>query len=51
MMAKAGAEIPPHVDVPFKMKQVAKGMCNPDLPNEMPVSTLVSTSMLDRMFK
>ncbi|MFC3230636.1 substrate-binding domain-containing protein [Marinibaculum pumilum] len=51
MMAKAGAEIPPHVDVPFKMKQVAKGMCNPDLPNEMPVSTLVSTAMLDRMFK
>ncbi|MEQ8345443.1 MAG: substrate-binding domain-containing protein [Sneathiellaceae bacterium] len=51
MMSKGGTAIPPHVDVPFKMKQVAKGMCNPDLPDEMPVSTLVSTSMLDRMFK
>lgn len=51
MMAKAGAEIPPHVDVPFRMKQVEKGMCNPDFPDEMPVSTLVSSEMLKRMFQ
>lgn len=50
MMAKAGAEIPPEIDVPFVMKEVAAGMCNPDLPNEMPVSTLVGADMLKRMF-
>jgi ABC-type sugar transport system substrate-binding protein len=51
-MAKLrGETIPPVVDVPFKMKQVQKGMCNPNLPQEMPVSTLVDADMLGQMFK
>lgn len=51
-MAKLrGEEVPAVVDVPFKMKQVAKGMCNPSLPEEMPVSTLVDAEMLALMFK
>jgi len=51
-MAKLrGQEVPAVVDVPFKMKQVAKGMCNPSLPEEMPVSTLVDADMLSKMFK
>jgi len=51
-MAKLrGEEVPAVVDVPFKMKQVAKGMCNSALPEEMPVSTLVDADMLALMFK
>lgn len=51
-MAKLrGEEVPLVVDVPFKMKQVAKGMCNPALPVEMPVSTLVDADMLAKAFK
>lgn len=51
-MAKLrGEDVPTLVDVPFKMKQVAKGMCNKDLPEEMPVSTLVDADMLAKMFK
>jgi hypothetical protein len=33
------------------MKQVAKGMCDKSLPEEMPVSTLVDADMLGKMFK
>jgi ABC-type sugar transport system substrate-binding protein len=51
-MAKLrGEEVPAVVDVPFKMKQVAKGMCDKSLPEEMPVSTLVDADMLGKMFK
>src|SRR5690606_27155488 len=41
MAHKRGMEVPTHVDVPFKMKQVEQGMCDPKLPDQMPVSTLV----------
>ena len=51
MEARGGAEIGAHVDVPFKMKEVQQGMCDKALPDQMPVSTLVDTDMLNAMFK
>ena len=51
MQAKEGGEIGAHVDVPFKMKEVQQGMCDKALPDQMPVSTLVDTDMLNAMFK
>lgn len=51
-MAKLrGEEVPGVVDVPFKMKQVQQGMCDPSLPEEMPVSSLVDADMLGKMFQ
>ncbi len=50
MMKKAGQAVPPTVDVPFKMKQVVKGMCNHDLPEDASVSTLVDNDMMKAMF-
>jgi ABC-type sugar transport system substrate-binding protein len=46
-----GGEVPALVDVPFKMKEVQKGMCDASLPDEMPVSSLVDATMLADMFK
>lgn len=51
MTKLAGGDVPPVVDVPFKMKQVAQGMCDKDMPDEMPVSSLVDAAMLADMFK
>ena len=51
MEARGGAEVGPHVDVPFKMKEVQQGMCNKALPDQMPVSAAVDTDMLNAMFK
>jgi hypothetical protein len=50
MMAIAGEEIAPVIDVPFSMKPAADGLCNPDLPMETSVSTLVDTDTLQAMF-
>jgi ribose transport system substrate-binding protein len=50
MLKKAGKDVPTSVDVPFKMKQVVKGMCNPDLPEDASVSTLVDGDMMKAMF-
>jgi len=50
MMSIAGQEIPAHIDVPFKMKPAVKGLCNPALPMEMSVSTLVDPDTLKAMF-
>ena len=50
MMALAGQKIPAHIDVPFKMKPAVKGLCNPALPMEMSVSTLVDPETLKAMF-
>jgi ribose transport system substrate-binding protein len=50
MMKKAGQEVPPNVDVPFRMKRVVKGMCNPSLPEDASVSTLLDNEMLKAMF-
>ncbi len=40
----------PTIDVPFRMKQVAKGMCNRALPEDASVSTLLDNDMLKAMF-
>jgi ABC-type sugar transport system substrate-binding protein len=50
MMAKAGKTIPSKIGVPFAMKAAHQGMCNPALPMEMSVSTLVDTDTLKAMF-
>ncbi|MEZ5668354.1 MAG: substrate-binding domain-containing protein [Alphaproteobacteria bacterium] len=51
MMKLDGADVPPHVDVPFRMKEVQTGMCDPSLPDQMPVSSAVDADMLARMFQ
>ena len=51
MMKLAGKDVPTVVDVPFRMRQVVKGMCNPDLPEDASVSTTVSNDVLKAMFK
>ena len=50
LMKKAGAEVPKAVDVPFRMKPVVRGMCNPALPEDASVSTLLDGDMLKAMF-
>lgn len=50
MMAIAGETVAPTIDVPFSMKPAADGLCNPDLPMETSVSTLVDTATLQAMF-
>lgn len=50
MMAIAGTEVAATIDVPFSMKPAADGLCNPDLPMETSVSTLVDTATLQAMF-
>ena len=50
MMKKAGKEVEPNINVPFSMKPVVKGMCNPDLPLDASVSTLSTSDMLKAMF-
>jgi ribose transport system substrate-binding protein len=50
MMKKAGQDVPANIDVPFRMKQVVKGMCNPALPEDASVSTLLDNDMLKAMF-
>lgn len=50
MMAIAGAEVAATIDVPFSMKPARDGLCNPDLPMETSVSTLVDTDTLKAMF-
>lgn len=50
MMAIAGEEVAPVIDVPFSMKPARDGLCNPDLPMETSVSTLVDTETLKAMF-
>lgn len=50
MMKKEGKDVPPAVDVPFKMKPVVKGLCNPALPQDASVSTLLDGDMLKAMF-
>jgi ribose transport system substrate-binding protein len=50
MMKKDGKDVPANIDVPFKMKQVVKGMCNPALPEDASVSTLVDNDLMKAMF-
>ena len=50
MMKHAGKDVAPSIDVPFSMKEVRTGQCNPDLPLETSVSTLIDKEMLKAMF-
>jgi hypothetical protein len=50
-MKLAGKDIPTTVDVPFKLRQVQKGMCNPDLPLDASVSSTLDGDLLKAMFK
>lgn len=50
MMALGGAEIPANLDVPFTMKQAVADQCDPTLPDEVSVSTLVDPDTLRAMF-
>ena len=50
MMKIAGEDVPPTIDVPFSMKEVQKGQCNADLPQEVSLSTLVGPDVLTLMF-
>jgi ribose transport system substrate-binding protein len=50
MMKKEGKDVATSIDVPFKMKPVVKGMCNPAIPEDASVSTLVDDEMMKAMF-
>lgn len=50
MMAKAGDDVNARINVPFSMKPVVAGLCNPALPQEISVSSLVDTDTLLQMF-
>ncbi len=50
MMAEAGEEVTPNIDVPFSMKPVVKGHCEQSLPMEISVSSLVDAETLKAMF-
>ena len=51
MTKLAGGDVPTVVDVPFRMRQVVKGMCNPALPEDASVSSTISDEMMKTMFK
>lgn len=51
MTSLRGGEVPASVDVPFQMKQVQKGMCDPSLSEQMPVSSLVDGDMIGKMYR
>jgi ABC-type sugar transport system substrate-binding protein len=50
MMKIAGQDVPANINVPFSMKEVQKGQCNPDLPQEISLSTLIGPDVLAMMF-
>ncbi|WP_127904365.1 substrate-binding domain-containing protein [Solirhodobacter olei] len=45
-----GKSIPAWIQLPFKMKPVKQGLCNPDLPMETSVTTTLDDQMLKAMF-
>jgi ABC-type sugar transport system substrate-binding protein len=50
MQKLAGQNIPTVITPPFKMRQVVKGMCNPDLPDLSSGTTLLEGDMLKAMY-
>ena len=50
MMKKEGKDVPPTIDVPFKMHPVVKGQCNPAIPESASLTTLVDNDMMKQMF-
>ncbi|MEX0628075.1 MAG: hypothetical protein WD230_05510, partial [Cucumibacter sp.] len=50
MMKLAGEEVPTVVGIPFRFRQVERGMCNMALPLDASVSTRLDDEMLTAMF-
>jgi len=50
MMKKEGKDVPPAIDVPFRMHPVVKGQCNPAIPETASLNTLVDNQMMKEMF-
>jgi hypothetical protein len=50
MMQLAGAEIPSSIIVPSHMRQVDEMTCNPNVPGETPVSSLVPIEVIEAMY-
>jgi len=50
MMKKEGKDVPPAIDVPFKMRPVVKGQCDPAIPESASLNTLVDNDMMKAMF-
>jgi ABC-type sugar transport system substrate-binding protein len=50
MMKKEGKDVPPSVNVPFRMHRVVKGLCNPAIPESASLTTLVDNDMMKEMF-
>jgi len=49
-MKKEGKDVPPSVNVPFRMHRVVKGLCNPAIPESASLTTLVDNDMMKEMF-
>ena len=50
MMIEQGAEVPSSIIVPASMRQVDETTCNPDVPGETPVSSLVPGDIITQMY-
>jgi ABC-type sugar transport system substrate-binding protein len=50
MMKKEGKDVPPAIDVPFRMHPVVKGQCNSAIPETASLNTLVDNQMMKEMF-
>jgi len=50
MMSIEGKEVAANVEVPFTLKESRKGLCDPELPEQTSVSTVIDDSMLKMMF-
>lgn len=50
MKKLAGETVPTVITPPFRMRQVVKGMCNPDLPDLASGTTLLDGDMLKAMY-
>ena len=50
MMKLGGVSVGPRLTVPFRMRQVQAGQCNPKIPAGAPVSTVVPDNVLTAMF-
>ena len=50
MMKKEGKDVPPTINVPFKMHPVVKGQCNAAIPESASLTTLVDNDMMKEMF-
>ena len=50
MMKLAGATLPTSIIVPGHMRQADPSTCNPDIPGETPLSTLIPLNVIKAMY-